>query len=87
MHKIFTCKHIAVILIISLVSVVSSCHSDYVVLDYNLHHGACYNQDSSKIAAIISSRAFFKPRGISKFPDGGMPKYVFEKTGLYIGDF
>ncbi|MFO7790178.1 MAG: hypothetical protein R6V32_06365, partial [Bacteroidales bacterium] len=86
MHKNFTCKNIAVLPIISLMCFLSSCHSDYIVLDYNLHHGACYNQDSSQIAAIISSRAYFKPSGISRFPDGGRSKYVFEKTGLYMLD-
>ncbi|ASB49079.1 hypothetical protein [Alkalitalea saponilacus] len=61
-----------------------SCHSKHITLDYSTHHGACWNSDSTKIAVIISSTAFRRPEGISRFPDGGRVKYEFKKTALYI---
>ncbi|TCO10990.1 hypothetical protein [Natronoflexus pectinivorans] len=62
----------------------ASCHSKQVSLNFSTHHGACWNSDSTKIAVIISSTAFRRPEGISRFPDGGRVKHEFKKTALYI---
>lgn len=61
-----------------------SCHSDYLYLDYKLHHNPCYLADSSRIACIISTHAYLPPKGISRFPDGGQSEYLHENTALYV---
>lgn len=66
-----------------------SCHSNYVHLKYeiNKYSDPVYKQnDSSKIAFISTQEAYRKAVGISAFPDGGHPKFIYNKTGLYIID-
>ncbi len=62
----------------------ASCHSEYLHIDYKLHHNPCYLADSSRVACIISTRAYLPPKGISRFPDGGQPEYLHENTALFV---
>jgi len=65
----------------------TSCHSDYLHLNYTAHHGAVYNQaDSSKIAFVASKSAYRQAEGISRFPDGGIPDYLVQDVSLYVLD-
>ena len=61
-----------------------ACHSDYVSLDYDVHHGACWNNDHTRIAFIASKKAYLSATGLSRFPDGGIPDYLIEDMGLYV---
>ncbi len=74
------------VIIISLLILTSSCHSDYVQLDYKLHHGACWNDQHTRIALIVSTCAYRPARGLARFPDGGVPEYLHEKVTLYVLD-
>jgi hypothetical protein len=67
-----------------LIVFLSGCHSDYVILDYDMHHGACYNQDSSKIALFVSTFGFLPAKGLSRFPDGGQAKMLHENVTLFL---
>jgi len=62
----------------------SGCHSDYVILNYNMHHGACYNEDSTKIALFVSTFGFLPAKGIARFPDGGQAKMLHENVTLLL---
>lgn len=67
-----------------LLFLILSCHSDYVSLDYNVHHGACWNNDHTRIAFIASKKACLSATGPARFPDGGIPDYLIEDMGLYV---
>lgn len=61
-----------------------SCHSGYVSLDYKIYPGAYCNIDSSLVAFMATKKAFLKPTGIARFPDGGQSKVIYHKTDLYV---
>lgn len=79
-----TYTKLIIILIIGVL--LSACHSDYVHINYKLHHNAVYNEDSSQTAFIISKCAYRPAKGISRFPDGGIADYLMEETSLNILD-
>lgn len=62
----------------------AGCHSEYVSLNYSIHHGTCWNSDKTKIAFILSKCAYRSATGISRFPDGGLPEYLVRDVALYI---
>lgn len=64
----------------------TACYSDYVHLDYSLHHGARYNNDSSKIAFVLSTMAYRPAKGMAAMPDGGIPEYLLEEVSIYTLD-
>ena len=64
----------------------TSCYSEYLHLNYKLHHGACRNDENTRVAFIMSKRAYRPAKGIARFPDGGIPEYLLEETTLYIFD-
>ncbi len=73
-----------IILLLGIVLILTSCHSEYVNLDYDIHRGAVWNDQHNKIAFVASKKAFRSATGISKFPDGGTPDYLLENMGLYL---
>lgn len=79
-----TYTKLIIILIIGVL--LSACHSDYVHINYKLHHNAVYNEDSSQTAFIISKCAYRPAKGISRFPDGGIADFLMEETSLYLLD-
>ncbi|MBN2425712.1 MAG: hypothetical protein JXR46_13840 [Calditrichaceae bacterium] len=79
-------KYTVLILIAGFAFLISSCHSEYVCLNYETHHGAQWNPDHSKIAFVASKYAYRAAEGIAKFPDGGIPDYLISNTALYIFD-
>jgi len=62
----------------------ASCYSDYVHLDYIVHHHPVWNDEHNKIAFFCSKHAYRKATGISAFPDGGIPEYLLKSVGLYV---
>jgi len=61
-----------------------SCYKETVHINYKLHHGVCRNADNTKTAFILSKSAYLPPKGISRFPDGGIPTYLLEEVSLYL---
>ncbi|HDR89329.1 MAG TPA: hypothetical protein ENN63_06835 [Bacteroidetes bacterium] len=72
------------ILSIFLLLFLASCHSDYLSLSYKIHHSAAWNDDHTRIALFITTKAFRAPKGIARFPDGGISKTVYTETSLYL---
>ncbi|MDD4150093.1 MAG: hypothetical protein PHE33_08695 [Bacteroidales bacterium] len=72
---------------IALIFTLVSCHSGYVSLDYKIYPDAYCNNDSSLVAFMITKKAFQKPKGIARFPDGGQSKTIYNKTDLYVFNF
>ena len=62
----------------------ASCYSEYVSLSYSVHHYPCHNDAHSKVAFVVSKCAYLPARGIARFPDGGIPRYLVEETSLYV---
>ncbi|MFP4489018.1 MAG: hypothetical protein ACLFN1_06910 [Bacteroidales bacterium] len=75
---------ISISVIISLSLLMASCYSEYLSLDYKIMHGATWNDDHSKIASFITKKAYRRPEGIARFPDGGISKTLYSEAGLYI---
>jgi len=73
-----------IICLISLSPILSSCHSEYVCLDYKAHPGAQWNNQQNQIVFFVSKQAFRSAKGIARFPDGGQPDYLLEEVGLYL---
>ncbi len=71
-------------LLVMTAAFLSSCHSRYVHLSLDLHHGACWNDQHSRVACIISTAAYRPARGLARFPDGGIPEYLLEEVALYV---
>jgi len=80
----FLNKLILSIFIVFLLLFTLSCYSEYVSMNYKVHHGACWNNQHTKIAFIISKGAYKSAKGVSRFPDGGIPEYLIEKVDLYV---
>jgi len=73
------------LVIILLVFFSTSCYSAYTHLYYEIHHGAVYNVKNKDAVAFIASTSAYQPAtGISRFPDGGTPRYLFQNVFLYI---
>jgi len=49
-----------------------------------VHHGAVWNNDKSCVTFVASKIAYRNAKGITRFPDGGIPQYLLEDMGLYI---
>jgi uncharacterized protein YqfB (UPF0267 family) len=77
---------ISIIITISLSLLLTSCHTEYISLDYKIIHGAMWNNNQTKIAFFVSKKAYRAPKGISRFPDGGISKTVYSEAGLYVFD-
>ena len=62
----------------------TSCYSKYVSLDYEVHHGAVWNNEKTCVAFVASKKAYRNATGITRFPDGGIPKYLVNEMSLYL---
>ncbi len=74
------------ILLLSLLLFLTSCHTKYISLDYKIEHGAMWNNNQTQIAFFISKKAYRAPKGIARFPDGGISKTIYSESGLYVFD-
>jgi hypothetical protein len=81
-----TGKQIFSIIIAGLLLFMTSCYSNYISLSYRTFYGAQWNNDSSKVAFIASTKAYQQAKGITRFPDGGRPKYLIDNIDLYLFD-
>lgn len=66
------------------VFLLSGCYSEYLSIDYTVHHGAVWNNDKSCVTFVASKIAYRNAKGITRFPDGGIPQYLLKDMGLYI---
>jgi len=67
-----------------LLFLLAACHTNHLSLDYKVID-ACYADSSSKhIAFFLRSSAYYQAKGVSKFPDGGAPKYVYNDISLFV---
>ncbi len=74
------------ILIVSIAFLFTSCYSNYLTMDYLMHHGAAWNDNHTKVAFLASKMAYRNAKGIAAFPDGGKSKYLIADVGLYVYD-
>jgi hypothetical protein len=72
------------ILLVSAVLLLTSCHSRYVSLDYEVHHGPVWNNKHTSVAFFASKTAYRSATGLARFPDGGAPYYLLKNVGLYV---
>lgn len=79
-------KQLKYLLGLGVLLLLTSCYSEYLHLDYSLHHGACSNHDDTRVAFVVSKCAYRPAKGMARFPDGGTPDYLLEETSLYIFD-
>ncbi len=61
-------------------------YSNYLHMNYQVHHSPVWNQDSTTLAFVLSTRAWLPAKGLSRFPDGGMPKNLYKEVALYSYD-
>lgn len=74
------------ILMLVLLFIANGCYSEYVTMRFDSFHSATWDRDSTRVAVVISSRAWRAPEGITRFPDGGQTKRVLRKVALYLFD-
>ncbi len=72
------------LLLAGIISILTSCHSRYVCLDYDVHQGPVWNNEHSCVAFVASKTAYRSATGIARFPDGGIPEYLLKNVGLYV---
>jgi hypothetical protein len=61
-------------------------YSNYLHMGYEVHHSPVWNPDSTVIAFVLSTRAYLPAKGLSRFPDGGISKYLHKEVALYVYD-
>ncbi len=73
-------------LVFAFVSILAfnSCHSDYLNLSIKPDGLISWNSDSAAFAFTAKTELFRKPVGIAKFPDGGMPDYIYEDYSIFV---
>lgn len=64
----------------------TSCYSDYLCLSYDVYHGARWNSRYTQVVFVASTKAYRRAKGITAFPDGGIPETLVDEAGLYIFD-
>ncbi len=75
-----------ILLIGGLSYLLTACHTDYLSTDYKIF-GAGFSDSSRKeIAIILKTSAYYKAKGISRFPDGGQPRYIYRDISLFLLD-
>ncbi|MCF6240302.1 MAG: hypothetical protein L3J74_03025 [Bacteroidales bacterium] len=82
-------KYIVLLIIIFgtvFISILSSCHSEYLNLEIKTDGTIAWNRDSSGFAFVARKRLYQDPKGIATFPDGGRVKNVFLDFSLYYYD-
>lgn len=62
-----------------------SCYSDGIRIKESISKSG-YNPDHDQVAFFKYFSVYRPPKGITKFPDGGTPKYLFKNTSLYRYD-
>lgn len=72
------------LVIFFVVILTSSCYSEYLSLDYEVHPVVQYNKQTNTYAFVATKLASLKPKGISKFPDGGTPDFLIKDVSLYL---
>ena len=68
---------------ITIIFLLSSCHSKYLSIEIKTDGTIAWNKDSSEFAFIAETRLYRMPVGIARFPDGGMTKSEYLDFSLY----
>ena len=80
-------NNITTYLLFIMLVLLSSCnYSEYLTINISTHHGSQWDSTKGKIAFIASVKAYRKAEGISRFPDGGIPKYLKNSVAIYLFD-
>ncbi len=77
---------IKLLLGIFIVLFLTSCHSKYINLGIRTDGTIAWNNDSTAFAFIARTRLYRKPEGITKFPDGGIPKNEYRDFSIFLFD-
>ena len=77
---------IKLLLGISVVLFLTSCHSKYLNLEIKTDGTNVWNKDSTAFAFVARIRLYRRPEGITKFPDGGTSKNEYQDFSLYLFD-
>jgi hypothetical protein len=77
-----------VLLVGGVLFLITACHTNHLSLDYKVID-ACYADSSTnEIAFFLRSSAYYKAKGVSKFPDGGATTdqnfYKYENDTILI---
>lgn len=75
------------ILTVSMASLFTSCYSGYLSIGYQVYPGAVWNNKQTKVAFIASKTAYRSAKGVTSFPDGGIPRYLLSDVALYVFDY
>ncbi len=90
MIHLFKSKTVIIIILAGFTLFLTSCYSDNVCLkserEYFNPRAVSQYGDSTKIAFVSNQKAYLRASGIAAFPDGGQPKYIYKKNGLYVFD-
>lgn len=69
---------------VSMALLFTSCYSKSVFIDYEVHHGAVWNNERTCVTFVASKKAYLSASGIARLPDGGIPKYLLKEVGLFV---
>lgn len=69
---------------ISLVLILTSCHSDYIILKREICRNPSWNSKKTIVAFVALKTAYRRPIGIARFPDGGRVKFEYSDLSLYL---
>lgn len=69
---------------IIILSILTGCYSDYVMLNNNLKSGGVWNSTQTEFVFVGEAYAYRKASGVSAFPDGGQSTVLYRRTNLYI---
>lgn len=70
-------------LVLVLALCLTSCYSEWPVLHYSFHHNPVADITEENIYFFLSKSAWLPPKGLSRFPDGGRVKNLFQEVSLY----
>jgi hypothetical protein len=71
------------VLLVFIAFTLSGCHSNYVMLSYNIKSEGVWNRAKTEIIFVGQVKAYQKASGISSIPDGGQVKILYNKVNLY----
>ena len=79
-HKNTICLNL---IVIGLVLLLSSCHSNYLNYKIDFSHNFAWKSDGSAFAFLGIKSLYRRPQGIATFPDGGKAVHEYHDVALY----
>lgn len=77
---------IKILLLVFLISLFTSCHSNYLNLKIKTDGTIAWNKDSTAFAFVAKKRLYKMPKGIAKLSDGGKSKTEYLDFSIYKFD-